>query len=85
MEIDITDITGREGSITKELQGLKNDIAMTERAVASQQSRWASNLTGNMGEDINAVLSGKKKVKVPLKLKIKYTFNNIIDILSRIV
>lgn len=85
MEIDIADITAMEGSVAKELQGLKNDRIMTERAVASQQNRWASNLTGAMGNDINDVLSGKKKVKVPLGLKIKYCFNNIIDILSRII
>ena len=84
MEIDISSLSSRN-DVTGELDALKNDRMMTDRAVASQQNRWQMNLQGAMGNDINDVLSGKVKVNVPFKLKLKYYFNKIIDILVRIV
>lgn len=85
MEISLTDITSRDSTLSGELQGLKNDIKMTERAVASQQNRWAENLRGTMGDDINDVLSGKKKVTVPFKLKVKYKLDKIINTILRVI
>lgn len=50
--------------INRELRGLNNDKKITELAVKSQQIKWAELLKGNVGKDINDVLSGKVKVKL---------------------
>ena len=50
--------------INIELRGLNNDKKITELAVKSQQIKWAELLKGNVGKDINDVLSGKVKVKL---------------------
>ena len=50
--------------INRELRGLNNDKKITELAVKSQQIKWAELLKGNVGKDINDVLSGKVEVKL---------------------
>ena len=50
--------------INRELRGLNNDKKITELAVKSQQIKWAELFKGNVGKDINAVLSGRVKVKL---------------------
>ena len=50
--------------INRELRGLNNDKKITELAVKSQQIKWAELLKGNVGKDINDVLSGKVKAKL---------------------
>ena len=50
--------------INRELRGLNNYKKITELAVKSQQIKWAELLKGNVGKDINDVLSGKVKVKL---------------------
>lgn len=50
--------------VNRELRGLNNDKKITELAVKSQQIKWAELLKGNVGKDINDVLSGKVKVKL---------------------
>lgn len=57
--------------LTRETRGLRNDKIMTERAVDYEKNRWAEMLRGNLGKDINDVLSGKKKVRL--------TFNEVIN------
>ena len=54
--------------LSRELRMLNNDKKMTERAVDSEKNRWAEKLKGEMGNDINDVLSGKIKIK-PIKKK----------------
>lgn len=57
--------------LTRETRGLRNDKIMTERAVDYEKNRWAEMLRGNLGKDIDDVLSGKKKVRL--------TFNEVIN------
>ena len=57
--------------LSRELRGWKNDKIMTERAVEFEKNRWANLLKGEIGKDIDDVLSGKKKVKL--------TFNEVIN------
>lgn len=57
--------------LNRELKGWKNDKLMTERAVEFERNRWAEMLRGNLGKDIDDVLSGKKKVRL--------TFNEVIN------
>lgn len=41
-----------------------------------QKSIFAEMLKGDLGKDINDVVSGKIKVKLPFKMKLKYWFEN---------
>lgn len=43
----------------------------------AQKEAFAEMLKGELGEDIKNVTSGKVKVKLPWKLKIKYWFQNL--------
>lgn len=56
----------------REKRALDNDILMTKRALNFQQMKLAEELMGEMGKDMDDVLSGKVKVKLPLWLRLKY-------------
>ena len=58
--------------LNREVRMLNNDKKMTERAVESEKNRWAELLKGEMGNDINDVLSGKVKIKPINKKSFKY-------------
>ena len=68
---------GRGIELNKELRGLKNDQNMTRIAVESQKNRIAEELSGDMGEDMNAILKGEKFVELELKFKIRDWFRRI--------
>ena len=72
-------------SVSREMNGLINDRLMTERSIKSQQDKWSTMLNGTLGKDIDGVLNGKIKVKLPLSLKIKYWLNNLLNNISRII
>ena len=59
----------------REKRALDNDRLMSRRAINFQQRRIAQELLGDMGKDMDAVLSGKVKVKLPLLMRIKYKIN----------
>lgn len=59
----------------REKRALDNDRLMSRRALNFQQRRIAQELLGDMGKDMNDVLSGKVKVKLPLLMRIKYKIN----------
>ena len=61
--------------LAREMRGLKNDKIMTGRAVESEKNRWAEKLKGEVGKDIDDVLSGKKKVKLTFNEVINYKLN----------
>jgi len=61
--------------LAREMRGLKNDKMMTGRAVESEKNRWAEKLKGEVGKDIDDVLSGKKKVKLTFNEVINYKLN----------
>ena len=73
--------------LNRELRGLKNDKLMTDRAVDAEKRIWAEKLRGEVGKDINDVLSGKKKVKLTfgevVSYKLKYYKNKIKKILNK--
>ena len=60
--------------LNRELRGWKNDKIMTERAVDFEKNHWADLLKGEMGKDIDDVLSGKKKVKLTFNEVLNYKF-----------
>lgn len=59
----------------REKRALDNDRLMSRRALNFQQRRIAQELLGDMGKDMDDVLSGKVKVKLPLLMRIKYKIN----------
>lgn len=78
---------GADYELNRELRGWKNDKIMTERAVDFEKNRWAELLKGEMGKDIDDVLSGKKKVKLTfnevLNYKLKFYKNKIKKMFSK--
>lgn len=78
---------GVDYELNRELRGWKNDKIMTERAVDFEKNRWADLLKGEMGKDIDDVLSGKKKVKLTfnevLNYKLKFYKNKIKKMFSK--
>lgn len=68
----------------REKRALDNDRLMSRRAINFQQRRIAEELLGDMGKDMDDVLSGKVKVKLPLLMRIKYKINFWIDKLFKL-
>ena len=64
-----------DSELYRELRGLHADRLMTERAVSSEQNRWAELLKGSIGQDMNDVLSGKKIVKFTKREIFRYKWN----------
>ena len=71
----------------KEIEALDNDVEAYwkhmdkidsnidwEKEQSIQKNQFAEMLLGAMGKDMNEVMSGKVKVKLPLRLRIKYWF-----------
>lgn len=69
----------------KELNGLKQDRLGYEIELKTHQRHLLENLKGDMGKDIQNVLSGKVKVQLPFwqrcKYKIKYILERIFNII----
>ena len=63
----------------REKKALENDRLMSRRALNFQQRKIAQELLGNMGKDIDSVLSGKVKVKLPFLMRLRYKVNFWID------
>ena len=63
----------------REKKALENDILMSRRALNFQQRKIAQELLGDMGKDIDSVLSGKVKVKLPFLMRLRYKVNFWID------
>lgn len=58
--------------LQREINGLKGDLNMTKLAISSVQNEMKTQLSGEMGEDINAVLNGERLVKPGVVEKQKF-------------
>ena len=65
--------------VKKELRGLESDRLMAKLAIENERDKYANLLRGNMGKDINDVLSGKVVVKLTAKEKFKYKLKSFFD------
>ena len=67
--------------LQREINGLRGDINLTKLAVNSVQQEMKEQLSGEMGEDITAVLNGERKVKPGVvekhKFKLKSWFKRL--------
>ena len=61
-----------------ELRSLISERKMGEVELKAHQRRMADMLNGGMGEDIMNVLSGKEKVKLPFKQRMRHKIDVIL-------
>jgi ribosome recycling factor len=70
--------------LNKELKELEKDKVLFEYELRQEQEKMQHFLLGEMGRDIDAVLSGKKTVDISfqerMKYKIKHIFEKIFNI-----
>lgn len=65
--------------INRELDGLKRDKRGYELELQNHQRNLLESLKGEMGKDIDNVLSGKVKVKTSFWQKIKYKIKYFLE------
>jgi putative sterol carrier protein len=68
--------------INQELISLESERRMGEVAIKAHQNTLSAMLNGSMGQDINDVLSGKKKVKLTFTQKVKYKIYNFFKLFN---
>lgn len=68
-------------NIERELKGLEKDRELSEKALESHKERYAQMMREGIGEDIDAVLSGKRTVKLSFKERVKYRTRRIMDLI----
>ena len=64
--------------LNREFKNLQIDRRNYENELKSEQIKISQELMGDMGKDMMEVLSGNKKIKLPLKDKIKYEIKNFL-------
>ena len=71
--------------LEREIRGLQGDLNMNKMAVRSVQEDMREQLSGEMGEDITAVLSGERVVRAGMierkKHKVKSWFKRLFRLL----
>lgn len=65
--------------VNKELQALNKEKTIYEYELDKEKEKLKYSLLGDMGKDIDAVLSGEKKVEISTKQKIKYKVRHILE------
>lgn len=70
----------KNSEIMMEITSLKSERMMAQEALKSHQMQLAESLNGAMGKDIDDVLSGRKKVVLTKKQKLKYKINNFLKL-----
>lgn len=68
----------------RELNSLNSERNLSNKIIQGTQYNIANELLGEMGKDIDDVLSGKKKVKLSLMEKIKYSLRYYINKLFKL-
>lgn len=58
--------------LEREFIALESERQKSAAAIENRRNKYAEMLLGDMGKDIDNVLSGKVKVKLPMKDRIKY-------------
>ena len=70
--------------LEQELKLLNSEREANTAALERTRDSYAQMLMGEMGKDIDDVLSGKVKVKLSLSEKIRYKIRGFIDCILRI-
>jgi len=61
-----------------ELELLKSDRNISKKMLESTRNMYAERLRGELGNDIDDVLSGRKKVKLSLRERTRYFIDKIL-------
>lgn len=72
-----------KNELEMEITSLESERKMGEMAIRSHQNTISAMLNGSMGQDINDVLSGKKKVKLTFRQKLKYKIYNFFKMFEK--
>lgn len=70
--------------LEREISLLESDRSTSDKAIRSRMDAYSKMFHGEMGKDIDEVLSGKRKVKMTFREKMKYKIRYIIDTIFRI-
>lgn len=65
--------------LMNELDKLKHDRKQFESIMESHRINLSNELKNGAGREMLDILEGKTRVKMPLKMKIKYIINNVIN------
>ena len=69
--------------VMRELADLESERQKGNEAITNRRNRYAEMLMGEMGKDIDDVLSGKVKVKLRFKDKVKYKVRGFIQSITK--
>lgn len=72
-----------EFELEREIRTLNSEIEKSASAIEGRRNKYAEMLLGDMGKDIDAVLSGKVKVKLSFKDKVKYKIRGFFHSIMR--
>lgn len=71
-----------DSEYNREVTTYESEKRMDALALKGLQWNIAEQLKGSMGQDMNDVLSGKKKVKLTFWTKLKYTIDNFLSLFN---
>ena len=68
--------------ISREITTMNSEKKMDTLALKGLQWNIAEQLKGTMGQDMNEVLTGKKKVELTFWAKLRYKINNFLSLFN---
>lgn len=71
-----------DSEYNREVTTYESEKRMDALALKGLQWNIAEQLKGSMGQDMNDVLSGKKKVKLTFWRKLKYSIDNFLSLFN---
>ena len=66
-------------AVSREKKALDSEKNMSRKALSFQRNKIAEELLGVMGKDMEDVLSGKVKVRLPFFTRLKYKINFFVN------
>lgn len=69
-------------SISAEITTLESERKMGATAIKASQTQLAERLKGSLGDDIDKVLSGERKVKFSLWQRIRYKIDKFLELFT---
>ena len=66
-------------AVSREKKALDSEKNMSRKALSFQRNKIAEELLGGMGKDMEDVLSGKVKVRLPFFMRLKYKINFFVN------
>ena len=80
----MTDSNNDQFNLGREINLLKGEKVNTRVVLETERDKYARLLNGSMGEDIDNVLSGRVKVTLSFRERVKYKIRWFFDLIFRI-